>query len=207
MEELIRQIAAAIAAYFYEDETQVDTNRRIPSSLIFSALQSTRDLIQDHFGGPIRFRCTRAKAGNLNQCELEGIGVLEYLVDFSFSRFSIPQAIGDPHAEEIQDGAYQLVFAAESELGTPNEVCRDLLKLVDVRSSIRCLLFKRRVRQSSANQLKNRMLNVLHNHAFFDDTRHGWLFIALKVEGGNVICSFYTLGDGFNDFVPIALNA
>jgi len=208
MEELIRQIAAAIATYFSAYEKIIDPKKRIPTSIILGALQSTRDLIHHHFGGPIRFRCAKSKAGNLNQCEQEGFGVLEYLVDFSFSKFSIPQAIGDPNApQDIQPIAYQLVFAAESELGTPNEVCRDLLKLLDVRSSIRCLLFERRIQQPDADQLKTRMLNVLRNHALIEDTMSGWLFIALDVQDGKVVCYFYTLGNNLDDLVTIEIEA
>ena len=128
-------------------------------------------------------------------------------MDFSFSRFSIPQAIGDHRAEQIQNGKFELVFAAESELGTPDEVCRDLLKLLDVRSSIRCLLFHCRVRQSSVENLKNRLLSVLNNHAFFDDSKNGWLFIALHIQDAKVRCSLYTLGDDFNSFALIQAQA
>ena len=204
MEQLIRQIAAAIAVAF-QQEGNVAPNKRIPSSVIFRALQSTRNLIENYFGGPIRCRYPGYSVGDNDFCAQEESGVLEYLVDFSFSKFSIPQAIGDSHAEGIQNGGYQLVFAAESELGTPSEVCRDLLKLLDVRSTVRCLLFQHRARPFYENKLKNKILNVLHNHAFFEDTRNGWLFIALSEQGGNVICCFYTLGDGFNDLVPIDL--
>ena len=128
-------------------------------------------------------------------------------MDFSFSKYSIPQAIGDPNTQDMQPIAFQLVFAAESELGTPNEVCRDLLKLLDVRSSIRCLLFKQRVRQPNADQLKARMLNVLRNHALIADSMTGWLFIGLSVQDGNVVCCFYTLGDNLNDLIPIEIDA
>jgi len=207
MEQLIRQIAEAIAAAFQQDDTDIDPNRRIRSSVIFKALRSTRNLVEESFEGPIRCRYTGYNVGDNDLCTQEGFKVLEYLVDFSFSRFSIPQAIGDPNAENIQDGGYQLVFAAESELGTPNEVCRDLLKLLDVRSSIRCLLFKRRVNQPSADRLKIRMLNVLRNHALSDDTMHGWLFIALDAQDDNVSCFFYTLDNELNDLVPIELEA
>ena len=207
MEELIRQIAAAIAAYFHEHENQINPNRRDLSSHILWALQSTRDLIHNHFDAPIKFRCSKAKVRNLAQCEQDNLGVLEYLVDFSFSKFSIPQAIGVPNAQDIQPIAYQLVFAAESELGTPNEVCRDLLKLLDVRSFVRCLLFKHRVQQASADQLKKRMLDVLSNHALIADTMSGWLFIALDVQDGNVVCYFYTLGNNLDDLVTIEIEA
>ena len=107
----------------------------------------------------------------------------------------------------MQPIAYQLVFTAESELGTPKEVCRDLLKLLDVRSSIRCLLFKHRVQQPDADQLKARMLNVLRNHALIADSMSGWLLTALDVQDGKVVCSFYTLGNNLDDLVTIEIEA
>lgn len=208
MEELIRQIAAGIALYFQENENQVDLNsRRNLTSFILRALQSTRGLFEERFGGPIRFRCARRNAGNLEQCEMDGIDVLEYLIDFSFSRFSIPQAIGDQNAQNIQNISYQMVFAAESELGTRKEVCRDLLKLLDVRSFVRCLLFRHRVRNTEADQLKSSILDVLRNHALIEETMHGWLFVGLDVQGGNVFCHFYTLGDNLDDLVIIEAQA
>jgi len=203
--QLIRQIAVRIETAFQEDDTVISSDRRIPSSVIFRALRSIRPLLENHFGDPIKCRYPGYRDEDADFCSQpeEGFRVLEYLVDFSFSRFSIPQAIGDHRAEPIQDGRFKIVFSAESELGTPNEVCRDLLKLLDVRSSIRCLLFSRRVRQASVERLNNRILSVLNNHAFFDETRNGWLFISLYIQDTKVRCCFYTLGDDFNSFALI----
>jgi hypothetical protein len=206
MENLKRDMTSLINVAF-PNKGDLDSNVRIPSSIIFKALQSTRNRIEEHFGGPIRCRYSGYEYVDNDFSTLEGIGVLEYLVDFSFSKFSIPQAIEDKEAEEIHNGGYRLVFVAESELGTPSEVCRDMLKLLDVRSDIRCLIFRRRAQKKNSTDLYKRILRVLHNHAHFVDTMNSWMFIELDIQGGNVVCSFYTLSNDGNNIVPIELQA
>jgi hypothetical protein len=206
MEALKRDLSELIVNAFPND-SDLDPNIRIPSSIIFKALQSTRNRIEAYFGGPIRCRYSGYEYVDQDFCSLEGIGVLEYLVDFSFSKFSIPQAIGDTTEDGIQGDGYRLVFAAESELGTASEVCRDLLKLLDIRSEVRCLIFRRRARKKNSTELYERIKRALHNHAHFDETIQGWMFIELDIQEGNVACSFYTLGNDGNNLVPIEKQA
>jgi hypothetical protein len=105
--------------------------------------------------------------------------VLEYLWDFSLSRYAIPQAIGDPNATPIANGKYELLFVAESELGTANEICRDLLKLLEARTSVRCLIYRQPKRARERTQLETRMVQVMHRHAHFLPNPGTWLFVGL----------------------------
>ncbi|HEY5746003.1 MAG TPA: hypothetical protein VIU12_08010 [Chryseolinea sp.] len=201
MQPLLRNIAASIDHAFQQDATVVATTKRIPSSLIFQALRSIRPLLHDYFGGPIKCRFPGHRVeDNVGCSEPTPFRVLEYLLDFSFSRFSIPQAIGDPRTEHIYEGKFELLFAAESELGTDNEVCRDLLKLLDTRSVIRCLLFRKRRREAHIASLNGRLLHVLQHHAHFNEAQNGWLFVPLEIQHSKVHCTFHTLDADFNGF-------
>jgi hypothetical protein len=200
MKPIIRELAVQIQNAFQSNDTALDASKRIPSAVIFAALESIKPLIERDYGKghPVTFRY----AGYEKKCPMQ-FDVLEYLVDFSFSRYMIPEAIAQLPATRIQDGTFELIFIAESELGTMDEVCRDLLKLLDVRSEIRCLLFHRLTQNAAIARLQERLLYVLHHHAHFGDTRHGWLFIGLDVEAGTVRCYPSTLTDDSTGFVPI----
>jgi hypothetical protein len=204
MHPLLPNIAASINASFKDDATTHGDDKRIPSWLIFQALRSIRELLDTHFGGPIKCRFSGYRdEDNVGCTEPTTFRVLEYLVDFTFSRYSIPQAIGDPRAEPIQDKKFELLFAAESELGTDNEICRDLLKLLDTRSTIRCLLFRKRRRPSHISQLSKRLIQVLHLHAGSNECKDGLLFVGLEILEGKVHCTFWTLSEDSNSFTPL----
>jgi len=49
-------------------------------------------------------------------------------------------------AELKPNERYEILLAVESELGDDTEVARDLLKLLDVKSRVRCLVFRKRPR-------------------------------------------------------------
>lgn len=153
---------------------------------------------------PIVWRYSGCEKGTKPCQRLDGrsFKVLEYLLDFSVSRFAIPQAIEDPSAQPIAGGQFELLLVAESELGTQTEVCRDQLKLLDARAQIRCLVY----RQPSVHRrqaFQARMLRVLHNHAHFAASPGLWLFVALSWEPTRVGCTITTLSDGLDSFVPL----
>ena len=202
MEQFLKKLAAEIQAAFTRTSDLSHDSKRIPSKEIFRALsdEQIQESLEEHFNcpqGTVEARysgCTDRirRRGS----RLKSFKVLEYLVDFSFSRCSIPVAIWDPDTnpeDHPENEKFELLFTAESELGTPNEVCRDLLKLLDTRSQIRCLLFRKRRREAECDDLKKRLLDVLRRHAHFEDTRKGWLFVALEKDKSKVNCVVYTL--------------
>ena len=84
----------------------------------------------------------------------------------------------------------------ESELGTAHEICRDLLKLLEARAAIRCLVYKQPKQQHQLEKLHSRMIRVLHNHAHFRPRSEAWLFIGLSWVPGHIDCDVFTLSDG-----------
>lgn len=207
MQQLLKKTAASIQTAF-DEAANLPADRRIPSSMIFRALRSIRELLQDYYGGPLKCRFSGYNEEDKVSCsDPTPFRVLEYLVDFSFSRLSIPQAIGDPRAEPPGDTKFELLFAAESELGTDNEVCRDLLKLLDTQSRIRCLLYRKRKRELHEERLKTRLLCVLRSHSRFDPEDGGWLFVSLEIHHEKVHCAFHTLAEGKHEMVPISFEA
>ncbi len=174
--------------------------------MIFRALKSIRIIVGNDDGSQSPIKCRHAgykKEDQVSNPKPE-FKVIEYLLDFSLSRFSIPDAIDDTRANSILDGKFELLFStAESELGNDLEVCRDLLKLLDTRSKIRCLLYKKRPNPQKVDNLNRRILNVLNHHAHFEDTRDGWLFVALEKADGHVTASAFTLADNELRIVPV----
>ena len=129
--------------------------------------------------------------------------MLEYLWDFSFSRFAIPQAIEVPKAKAMTDGKFELLFVAESEMGTKDEICRDLLKVLEARTTIRCLVYRQPRRSGHRRNFEARMIRVLNNHAYFRQCPGIWLFVALTWRGRSIECDLYTLNRELNSFIPV----
>ncbi len=179
------------------------------TKLVHEALKATRTVIEKRFGGPIVCRysgCSEDGNSRFTK-DRHTYKVIEYLWDFSFSRFAITQAIEDAHATPITEGEFQLVFVAECEMWRPTEVCRDLLKLLEARTEIRCLVYKQYVRDKTREEFKKRMIRVLHNHAHFKRSPGLWLFVELTRRQRKLDCDFYTLNKELSGFVPIDTNA
>ena len=170
---------------------------RPATKAIFAVLKkSVRPLVARHFGGPVLCRysgCPEGPAQSYSHTPEKVFKVLEYLWDFSLSRYAIPQALGDPNATPIANGKYELLLVAESELGTANEICRDLLKLLEARASVRCLLYKQPKRATERAQLETRMVQVMHRHAQFLPNSGTWLFVGLTWAPPKLACDVRTL--------------
>lgn len=123
--------------------------------------------------------------------------------DFSLSRWAIPQAIEDPRAKSMTNGRFELLLVAESELGTSNEICRDLLKLCEARTRIRCLVYRRPKRASTQQVLEDRMVRVLHNHAYFAADPGIWLFVGVTWGRARLDCHISTLNAKLDALIPV----
>ena len=85
--------------------------------------------------------------------------IIEYLVDYSISILSIPQTVQQlkKAQKELQECQYfELLLTVESELGNDDDVTRDFLKFLDVKSKMRLLVFK--IRNSAKQMELNRRL-------------------------------------------------
>ena len=175
-----------------------DALNKIPSPVIRRALtKAVYEKLKSHtpirlsleaqFVGPIKCRyagCPPVEKGKKRR------KVLGYLWDFSFSRYDIPAAI-EQDGPVALSGKYELLLVVESELGTSHEICRDLLKLIEARAAIRCLIFKHPARDWQ--RLHDRMIRVLHNHAQFRPGDEQWLFFGLLLGSERVQAQAYTL--------------
>ena len=105
-------------------------------------------------------------------------GMREYLLDYSISHGAIPTVIGQPtkHPTFKGDEKYELLLAAESELGAEFEVARDLLKLLDVKARIKVLVYRARTR--GLEDLKEKLEEVFGIHAH-RATDAFWLVIGI----------------------------
>lgn len=178
--------------------------RKRPSTkAIYEALKAARPALLSEFGGPVKCRYAGCPPVANRDCP-RPLKVLEYLWDFSFSRFDIPSAIEQcgrvPHGSK-----YELLFVAESELGTAHEICRDLLKLIDARAAIRCLVYRQPHQPNRRTQLHARMIRVMHRHANFDPRIERWLFVGLAWRQGHIACDVYTLNDDASGFLPVGV--
>ena len=140
---------------------------RPSTKAIYEALKTVRPVLKNRFGGPVRCRYAGCPPVSDRSHTEKPRKVLEYLWDFSFSRFDIPQAIEQTGYPPLSGGKYELLFVVESELGTADEICRDLLKLVEARASVRCLVYKQPKRPKRRKDLHSRIIRILHHHAHF----------------------------------------
>jgi len=91
--DVVHAIAMRIGAAIRQIQPPKRSER--PSTVaVYQALQSIRGLLKTNYGGPVFSRYS----GCPDDCEQKysrgrQFKVLEYLWDFSFSRFAIPQAI------------------------------------------------------------------------------------------------------------------
>jgi hypothetical protein len=204
MHPIIPRLATALRPAL-EALPPVGPGRRLNTRALCAALAAVEPVLQQEIGGPVYRRyegCVNKDGASLR---LDGtpFKVLEYLWDFSISRFSVPQAIEDPHALPLNGGQFDLLFAAESELGTPTEACRDLLKLVLGRATVRCLVYKLPERQNNRGSLDARMVRVLRNYAHFTDDPGLWLFVGLRWGQQQTQCTITTLNDTNDGLVAV----
>ena len=176
---------------------------RIDKREIFKSLAATRELFEEYLHEEVYFRFSGAKEAAINDPDLQGRceehTALEYLVDFSFSAFSIPEAIGQKIIDQPVN--YEMLLAVESELGTLNEVCRDLLKLLDVKAALKCLIYSEPRRKSTRERLYQRILRVFASHSHPGEP-DSWILLGLAPgEDSKVKCEFRGLSEGFQDLV------
>lgn len=164
-------------------------------------MMKIRPFLKREFGGPILGRYAGCPSVERSIYSNKSRKVLEYLWDFSFSRHAIPEAI--EMTRPLESGKYELLFVAESELGTSNEICRDLLKLADARAKIRCLIHRQPKRVTQQEILQKRIIRVLNNHAYFDPRYETWLFIAITWDPQSIDCQLYTLNEYGTQIIPI----
>ena len=148
---------------------------RIDKNAVFRSLKASRDVFEKAFDcvGHVYCRYSepqQPEEGELTECDKYNWGMLEYLLDFSFSCLPIPVAIGQDVAYQVPEGMqYELLLGVESEMGSPNEVARDFLKLLDTRSRVRVLIYRSRQQAASIGRMKDALNGVLRRHAFPPD--------------------------------------
>lgn len=183
--------------------------RRPSTRAICDALTNAlRPVVEAEFGGPVYRRysgCPDGPAKAFSKTPGRAFKVLEYLWDFSLSRHAIPQAIGDPHATPMPtgQGLFELLLVGESELGTQTEVCRDLLKLLEARARIRCLVYREPTRARDLRRLESRMIQTMRNHARLHESLGTWLFVALRWPDGKIACAVRTVTRQLDGLVEI----
>ncbi|MBI4521339.1 MAG: hypothetical protein HY701_10905 [Gemmatimonadetes bacterium] len=169
-------------------------NERLQTKKIYEALESTEGLVAKRLGGPV-FHRYRGRRRNQNPSySATPQKSVEYLWDFSFTRFAIPQATEKPGKKKIPKGKhYELLLVAESELGTSNEICRDLLKVLEARCMVRCLIYRRPRREAACRALHERMIRVMRNHAHFRPASEMWLLVGVEWACRHITCETHTV--------------
>lgn len=176
-------------------------SRERPSTLaIWEAMKAARHTLRDRFGGPVKCRYAGSPSVVKDKYKEK---VLAYLWDFSFSRFKITEAIEQRGEWPSPQSKYEILLVAESELGTAHEVCRDLLKLLEARAKVRCLIFNQPRRTRWREALQQRMLRVMSHHQHFDPRSENWLFFGLCWGPGKLSCDAYTLNEDGTAFRPL----
>ena len=204
MDDILPALAKVIHPAIRRVGPPTGSGRPVTKALC-EALKKARPVIERRFGTPVLCRYSGCPDGPKRSYSKSDrvFKVLEYLWDFSFSRYAIPQAIEDPEAKSIEQGKFELLLVAESELGTKNEICRDLLKLLEARTSIRCLIYKQPKRLMERQDFESRMVRVLHNHAHFPESPAIWLFVGLTWADQTIDCDLYTLNEQLDALVPV----
>ena len=181
--------------------------RRPSTKMICAQLTShLRPVLEGQFGGPVYRRysgCPEEPARSYSKTPGKVFRVLEYLWDFSLSRYAIPQAIGDPRAEPMAQGQFELLLVGESELGTQTEICRDLLKLLEARTRVRCLVHREPARPRDQRRLEARIIQTMQNHVHSAESGDAWLFAGIGWNERKVSCSIRTLSRERDRLVPI----
>ena len=103
----------------------------------------------------------------------------EWLVDFSLSNFSLPQARGDRRASPMPEGSYfELLMIAESEMGSKNQVLEDFVKLACITSPFKMMVYKAQKRNKDATILKEGFERIVRVARKEHDTAE-WLFVGI----------------------------
>ena len=192
MDRFLKDLGAALRSAIIKVHPPRGSERP-KTKKIYEALESTEQLLAKHFGGPV-FHRYRGRAPNLKPSYSKTPQKsVEYLWDFSFSRFAIPQAIEKEGKKTISGAKYELLLVAESELGTSDEICRDLLKVLEARCSVRCLICRRPKQELSCRALHERMIRVIHNHAHFRPAKEIWLLVGMEWAPGRLTCELHTV--------------
>jgi hypothetical protein len=196
MDKIIADLAPVIRSAILRVATPVSRER--PSTLaICEALKVARSQLKNYFGGPVKCRYAGCPPVDMDGKREK---VLEYLWDFSFSRFKITQATEQRGQWPSEQSKYEILLVAESELGTAHEICRDLLKLLEARATVRCLIFRQPKRARQREVLQKRMLRIMHRHRYFDPRSESWLFLGLCWGPGQLSCDAYTLNEAGTAF-------
>ncbi len=205
MNDILRKLARVIRPTMLAMTPPTGSGR--PSTVaVYGALKKARSVIEKRFGGPVYCRYSGCPEGPAKKYSDGGhvFKVLEYLWDFSFSRYAIPQAIEARNATPMGNGKkFELILVAESEMGTKDEICRDLLKLLEARTTIRCLVYRQPKRFGERHEFEARMIRVLHNHVHFRRSPGIWLFVALTWAHQKIECDLYTLDGELNALTPV----
>ncbi len=192
MSNTVEALGALMRLALNKLETPVE--RRRPSTKAIyetiSKLKEARQLLERRFGAPVK--CRYPGCPPVSREGRKPRKVLGYLWDFSFSRFSIPEAI-EQDGNVGQGRKYELLFVAESELGTEDEIARDLLKLLDARAAIRCLIYKEPRRAAARERQQQHLLRVLRNHRHYAPATDEWLFIGVSWGRESLSVEAYTL--------------
>ena len=136
---------------------------RFPKREVFLALAACKCVLTERFSCPVRSRWSVGILSTPSDTD-----VIEYMVDYSISRLSIPQAIRQSKEklpELVGDQKYGMLLAVESELGNDVEVARDFLKLLDFKAPIKWLIFRKR---RNHEELYVRLSWVLSHHLTYD---------------------------------------
>lgn len=195
--EILRDAIEAIPAH--------GDGGRIDTVAICDALSSAIPALEAEFGAPAiqRYSGCNVEAKRFVGVDGRHFRSIEYLWDYSISRFGIPQAIEQNNAHPIPLGEhYELLFVAESELGDAAEVCRDLLKLLEARTQVRCLVYTQRDARARA-AFEARLLRVMNNHAHFARDPGRWLFLGIEQNAGALSCHVATLNNQNNAIVLV----
>ena len=177
------------------------TSRRLLTKAIYETLKSShaiRTALDRQFGGPVK--CRYPGCPPVDRKGKRPRKVLGYLWDLSFSRFAIPQAI-EQEIPISPPGKYEILLVIESELGSAHEICRDLLKLLDARAKIRCLIYRQ---PTDRQRLHARMVRVMRNHAHFDPETEQFLLVGLTWRPGQLQVQAYTLSADGSQVIEIA---
>lgn len=179
MSAILKQLATKLRAELYKRHPKIiGQSGRFPKRQLFLAFNECKPILEEKFGGPVTSRWSVGKKWKPKETK-----ILEYLVDYGICRYSIPEAIRQHKADkpkpELQDTQfYEILLGVESELGNDDEVLRDFLKLLDIKSRIKCLVFYRRSDDHKAEALYERINWVVSHHNSFD-SEEGFLFVGL----------------------------
>lgn len=177
MNDTLKQLATRLSAELYKRRLKImGVSGRFPKRQLFLALNECKPILEQKFGEPVTSRWSVGKKKKPRETK-----ILEYLVDYGICRYSIPQAIRQHKSDkpELQDGQfYEILLSVESELGDDDEVLRDFLKLLDIKSRIKCLVFYKRPNELKAKALYERINWVISHHNAYNP-EEGFLFVGL----------------------------